>query len=225
MNTNVRRKLEMARRVREFTRAHAQNEPGYAPLLQKFDELLTRAFAIVARQIEGRVAARVARAKRDDLRQMVHSQLVRYLVAVGTVAARDQTELAQRFRLPATNATNTAFLASVKNLLAAAEEQRELLVKDGMMPSLLEDLTRLVTEFETASEEKNTARRDHIGARADLEDVTAELVQQVNLLDGVTRYRFGRDPEVMAEWRAARQVLGLDQGTPAAAGPAEVKAA
>jgi hypothetical protein len=169
---------------------------------------------------------------RDEVRRRCggngrFSQVVRYLVAVGSVAARDQTELAQRFRLPATNATNTAFLASVKNLLAAAEEQRELLVKDGMMPSLLEDLTRLVTEFETASEEKNTARRDHIGARADLEDITAELVRQVNLLDGVTRYRFGRDPEVMAEWKAARQVLGLpqDQGTPPAAGPGDVKQA
>lgn len=224
MNTKVRRKLEMANRVREFTRAHAADEPGYVPVLAKFDELLTRAFGIVARQIEGQVAARVARARRDDLRQVVHSQLVHYLVAVGSVAARDQTELSLRFRLPGSNVSNTAFLASVKNLLTAAEGQRELLLQDGMMPSLLEDLNKLVVEFETAVERKDAARRNHIGARVDLEDITAELVEQINVLDGVTRYRFGKDPEVMAEWKAARQILGqpLVQGTPVTAGSGKV---
>jgi hypothetical protein len=67
---------------------------------------------------------------------------------------------------------------------------------------------RKVLDFEAASEAARTARRDHIGARADLEVITTELVEQVKVLDGITRYRFGNDPEVMAEWKAARQVLG-----------------
>ena len=33
MNIVVRRKLDMAARVREFVRAHAASEPGYAPVL------------------------------------------------------------------------------------------------------------------------------------------------------------------------------------------------
>jgi len=61
---------------------------------------------------------------------MLHTQLVRYLVAVGSVAAKDQAELATRFKLPATNANNSVFLTSVKALLAAAEAQRELLAKE-----------------------------------------------------------------------------------------------
>ena len=58
----------------------------------------------------------------------------------------------------------------------------------------------------------------HIGARADLNVITAELVDQVKVLDGITRYRFGDDPEVMAEWKAVRRVPGQPQaeGTPPA---------
>ncbi|MGH7417505.1 MAG: hypothetical protein ACREKB_07005 [Candidatus Rokuibacteriota bacterium] len=116
--------------------------------------------------------------------------------------------MAERFKLPATNATNTVFLTSVKALLAAAESQRELLVKEGMAQALLDDLGRMVADFEAANEAQRTARRDHIGARADLEVITAQLAEQVKLLDGITRYRFGSDPELMAEWKAARQILG-----------------
>ena len=219
MNIVVRRKLDMAARVREFVRAHAASEPGYAPVLTRFEELLTRAEGIVARQHQGRVAARGAQARRQELRQMLHSQLVHYLVAVGSIAVKDQADLAARFKLPSTNSSNTAFLTSVKALLAAGEGQREELVKAGMTATLLEDLARMVAEFEEASEAARTARRDHIGARADLQVISAELLEQVQLLDGVTRYRFGNDSELMAEWKAARQILGRPQNGEAAPAP------
>jgi len=66
-----------------------------------------------------------------------------------------------------------------------AEEQKELLVREGMTATLLDDLGRMVEEFETAIEAVRTGRRDHVGARAD------------------TCYRFGMDPEMMTEWKAA----------------------
>ena len=87
----------------------------------------------------------------------------------------------------------------------------------------------MVAEFETVSEAARTARRDHIGARTDLEVIAAELMGQVNVLDGVTRYRFGDDPEVMAEWKAAKQVLGVPrsgtEATPPAPQPGDVQQA
>jgi len=85
-----------------------------------------------------------------------------------------------------------------------------------MAPALIEDLARMVADFEAASENARKARRDHIDARADLEVISAELVEQVKVLDGITRYKFGNDPEVMTEWKAARQMLGQPRngGTP-----------
>src|ERR1041384_5026953 len=177
MNTVVRRTLEMVRRVREFIRAHLSIEPGYAPALGRFEESLTRAEAIAARQQEGRTAERAARAQRKELRRVLHFQLIRYLVSVGSPRARGEAE-----------------------------------------KELLDDLGGMVAKFETALEAIRTGRRDHIGARADLDAITGELVDQVKVLDGITRYRFGDDPEVMAEWKAVRRVPGQPQaeGTPPA---------
>ena len=93
-------------------------------------------------------------------------------------------------------------------MLAKAESERELLVSKGMSESLLEDLTKVVTEFEATSEQSRSSRRDHVGARADLAAVTVEIQDQVRLLDGLVRYRFGKDPELMAVWESARNVAG-----------------
>ena len=48
--------------------------------------------------------------------------------------------------------------------------------------------------------------------------ITAELLRVVKVLDGITRYRFGMNPEKMAEWKAVRQVLGVSPRGRAAPG-------
>jgi hypothetical protein len=212
MKSVVRRKLEMAAGVREFMRAHASGEPGQFIALARFEEMLTRAGEIATRQEEGRAAERAARAQRKELRRVLHFQLIRFLVAVGAVVARDRVELAERFKLPHSGATNSAFLASVKALLAVAATQKELLVQEGMSPTLLDDLGRMVSQFETAIEAIRTGRRDHIESRAELDRITSELADRVAVLDGVVRVRFGDDPEVMAGWHAAKRVPGIGQG-------------
>jgi hypothetical protein len=206
MNTPVRKKLEMAARVRTFSRTHSSNVPTYATVLGRFEERLAEAEVMAGRQHEARLAARGARVRRRDLRRIVHFQLLPYLVAVGNVAARDRTELSAQFRLPNTSANNQAFLTAVKTLQTAAELQREVLVAAGMAPALLEELQRLVSAFEIASEEARAKRLSHIGARADLQEIAGDLMEEVRVLDGINRWRFGKDPEVMAEWQAARHL-------------------
>ncbi len=78
-----------------------------------------------------------------------------------------------------------------------------------MSPALLDDLARMVSEFQVASVAARDARRDHVEARIELDAITTELTEQVNLLDGITRYRFGFDSVVMSEWKEARALLGL----------------
>ncbi len=70
----------------------------------------------------------------------------------------------------------------------AIEERRDLLVKASMALTQLQDLAVMVADFEAVP----TSWRDHIGARADLDIITAELVEQVKLLGGITRNRFGK---------------------------------
>jgi hypothetical protein len=140
---------------------------------------------------------------------VVHFQLLRYLITVGAIAARTRTELAERFRLPDTRITNRGFLTAVRAMLTLAEAHKDALVAEGMSPTLLEELGTKLTEFETVSDAARTARLDHIGARADLDGVTADLVEVVRVLDGINRWRFGATPELLVEWNAARHVPGL----------------
>jgi len=207
VNGIVRRKLDRAARVREFVRAHAATEPGFAPVITRLDELLTRAEVILERQRQGSVAARGANAQRGELRRTLHARLVHYVVAVGSIATKGQADVAEHFKLPRTNGSAKAFVTAVRTMLTVGEGQKDLLVKAGLAPTALEELTKMVDDFEAMSETARTARRDHIGARVDLEVITAELKEQVRLLDGITRYRFGGDAEMMAEWNAAKQML------------------
>lgn len=208
MNSEVRRKLDMVDRVRGFISARTAIEPAYGPALARLEELVTRAGAILARQHDGRAVARTARTHRVELRRRLQLELGRYLVAVGSVAARGQTEMAGLFTLPSPNATNAAFLVAVKSLLVAGQLQHDLLVKAGMSATLLDDLAKMVSDFETTSVAARDARRDHMEARIELDSITTELTEQVNLLDGITRYRFGFDSDVMSEWKVARVLLG-----------------
>ena len=47
-----------------------------------------------------------------------------------------------------------------------------------------------------------------MGASADLQAVITEITEQVRVLDGLVRYRFSDNAELMAAWASARDVLG-----------------
>jgi hypothetical protein len=206
MRSVVRSWLEMFRRVRGFLASHLSLDPGFPGMMARIEDRLARAQAIEGRESAGRSAARGARAHRQELRRVLHSQLIRYLVAVGSVAAKGRTELTGRFRLPESHATNSAFISRVRELVALAETQRELLVEVGMRDDLLEKLTKMVAEFEATLESVRAARLEHIGARVELESLRFELSDSVKVVDGMVRYGFGDNPEVMAEWKAAKAV-------------------
>jgi hypothetical protein len=77
-----------------------------------------------------------------------------------------------------------------------------------MAAKVLEELSQALTEYENTLEASRTGRREHVGASADLQAVAAELTQEVRLLDGLVRYQFGDDAELMGAWASARNVAG-----------------
>ena len=208
----LRRRLEMAVRVRDFLRAHRtegnQGGGAEAAAFARLEELLARAGVLAAQQRAGVVAQRGSTAQRAEVRRALQSQLLRYLSAVGRVAARQNRELGAQFRLPATRATNQAFLTLARGMLTKATEQKDLLVSRGMSEQLLDDLAAALTAFEQTLEATRAARREHVGASADLDAVFSEISQQVRLLDGLVRYRFGDNAELMGAWASARNVEG-----------------
>jgi len=208
MRAQLRRRLEMAERVRTFLRAH-QLEGGVEGLgLEKLEALIARAQVLDEQQRVGLNLSRQATKQRRTVRQALEEKILRYLRAVGRVAAKHNGELANEFPLPASNASHKALLTVGRASLDKATAQKDVLVGLGMSVKVLDDLAAALGEYEQTLEASRTGRREHVEASAELETVSAEIVEQVQLLDGIVRYQFGDDPDVMGGWTSARNVLG-----------------
>ena len=127
---------------------------------------------------------------------------------MGVVAARENAQLAAEFRLPQARGSDLAFITLAKGMLEKATAHKELLVQQGLSEGVLGDIGVALEEFERTLEATRAARRDHVGASGDLEVVMSGISEQVRLLEGLVRYRFGEDAELMAAWTSARNVLG-----------------
>lgn len=206
MRAIVRLKLEMAARVRDFLRNHPLEGPGFTAAMAWFDELLARATGHSTQQQEGIATSRGVTVRRAELRTFTRESLLRHLVGVGIVAAKDRPDLTQVFRLPEFNAAHLPFVTAANRLLREAETNQEFLVSKGLDDSTVEDLKKALAELESVDSNGHAARASHVGARADLDAVAAEIMDQVRLLDGTVRYRFRNDPELLAAWKSARNL-------------------
>lgn len=207
MNKAVRRRLEMAMRARDFSRAHPSADANYAPVLARLEDRVTRLQTLAKQQQGGFLARRSSAERRRGLRRRLQHELLRHLVTVAQVAAEEEPALAEKFRLPATNGPNETFRSLARGMLEQGQAQRELLVRHGLADRLLEDLSEAVDQFDASVAETNQGRRDHVGARAEMDAVSDEVMRLVELLDGLNRYRFGGQAELLAAWGSARRVV------------------
>ena len=93
-------------------------------------------------------------------------------------------------------------------MLDKASAQKDLLVSRGLSEKLLADLKAAADEFEQTLEASRAGRRDHVGASADLRAVLTEISEDIRAIDGLVRYRYGDNEELMGAWASARNVVG-----------------
>lgn len=198
----------MATRVRDFLRAHQTDGMPEGTVLSHLEELIERFDTLAAQQRDGVVVSRAAVQQRAGVRRALQGKMLRCLAALGAAAGKENVELAAQFRLPRIRVTNHAFLTMARGMLKKATAQKDLLVSRGMTAKLLDDLALAIGEFDKTLEATRAGRRDHVGASADLRSVAAGIAEQVRLLDGLVRYRFGDNAELMGAWASARNVEG-----------------
>lgn len=208
MRTDLRRRLEMAVRVRDFFRTHQTPGVTQEGAVMRLERLVQRAEILASQQRAGVVATRGAAEQRATLRRTLQTKLLRYLSAVGAAAARENTELAAQFRMPKPRGGNQVFVTWARGMLDKASALKDVLVSRGMSASLLDDLTKSLIEFEQTLEATRAARLAHVGATGDLQSVLADISEQVRVLEGLVWYRFGDNAEVMSAWASARNVVG-----------------
>ena len=210
----------MAVRVRDFSRAHPSADANYAPVLARLEDRVARLEAVAKQQQTGYLVRHASAVHRQALRRRLRFELLQHLVTVAEAAGREEKGLADRYRLPKVNATNEAFRTLGRTMLERGQADREVLAKHGLADHLLEDLGAALDEFDASMADTNEGRRDHVGARAELKAVSAEVMGLVELLDGLNRYRFGGDAEMRAAWESARKVVTGPQPAEALEAPA-----
>ena len=198
MRGEIRRKIEMASRVREFCRANPSTEEGYESAVTRLEERLARADALGMQQRTGTGDARAASARRRQTRFQIEFALLNPLVKVGRSAARANPELIGKFQLSHHHATHKAFLIGARTMLGEATTAKEVLLKQGLAAALLDDLAKALDRFEAEGNAINLSRRAHIGARVELGEVAANLSELVQVLDAFNRYRFQANPDQLA---------------------------
>jgi len=202
----------MAVRVRDFSRAHPSADANYAPVLARLEDRIARMETLAKQQEGGFLVKRSSVVRRKALRRRLHHELLRHLVTVAEDAALESEGLREKFRMPRGNEPHEGFRTLARQMLEQAEPVREVLAKHGLADKLMDDLRAAVEQFDASVAETNEGKRGHVGARAELKAVSDEVTRLVELLNGLNRYRFGRDAEMLAAWESARKVVSGPRG-------------
>ena len=214
MNRLVSRRLNMAVRVRDFCDTNPSTDPSFVSVLGRLKEAINRMVALGSRQVSGILSRHASIVNRQQIRRRLRNDLLRHLVTVAQDASAEKPGLGNQFEIPGSNLSNARFHAASKAMLELGVAEKEVLVKHGLSDKLLDDLELAVAEYEGSITVTNTSREDHIGARAELQQVSDEVVQLVQMMDGINRYRFRGDPHLLVAWEAARHVVSGPQAKP-----------
>ena len=220
MQINIRRKLDMAGRVRDFCRTHTDaKNSGYTAAVARLEDRLTRAEALARQEVAGHQAVAGAVANKLHIRLDIHKTIA-LLAGLAGPASREEAELTKGIARPDVNGSHQAFLTRSRVAAATGSSHKDLLIRYGMPETFLEELGSALDRFEEALNQKHNGRAAHVGARAELEAVTAEVMLIVRQLDALNRFHFRADAESLAGWKSARDVAW-----PSAPEPGEVKPA
>ena len=208
MDAKSRRKLGMGQNALAFCLSHPDPGAGYNAAVLRLQGCTTRGKEVIGRQEEGQRDATAAVKRKKQLRGMLRRTHLHHVIRVARVAADELPDLAHTFVLGPGSSTQLGFSAIARGIATEAQAHRDVLVRHGLGEEVLENLTQALDQFDAALEQGLEARRRHVGARAELQSIAAEVVEIVGALDGLIRYRFANDPDALAAWESASNVPG-----------------
>ncbi|MDH4132520.1 MAG: hypothetical protein OEV95_12020, partial [Gemmatimonadota bacterium] len=188
------------------SRVHPYSDPGQVALFTRLEDRIARASQLATQQREGTASVRASAARRRQLRRTIRRELLEHLVSTARGASKEAPELAQLFLVPAESGRHQDFMTSARAMTATATERKDLFLQHGMSPTLLDDLGRALDEYDATVLQANAGKRAHVGARADIDAVMREIMELVEQMEGINRYRFRADAELLAAWKSARDL-------------------
>jgi hypothetical protein len=217
MDARTRTILEMGKRALAFAEANPEQSPASLPALSRLKEILGRSETLIMQQRDGISEVRAATGEKREIRRRIRRTHLPHLSSVAEAAGTERPELAKKLELPSGALPYLAFRSAVQGILTEAQNEKELLARFGMVEPAPSALADVLAQFDRAVERGITGRRAHVGARAELEAIADEVLQQVRQLDGLIRFRCANDAQALASWRSASNTIGPSRGSGAAA--------
>ena len=205
MKATTRRKLEMGERALEFCRSNPEDTPGYTAAVERLEALIARARALAAQQREGLLETRIATERKRELRRELRKGHLDHLKRVALAAEADLPAISRKFILGRPG-SYYGFRVAARKMAEEATANREILVKHGLSDAVLAGLARSLDDLEEQMDRSTLGRKSHVGASAELDRLGLEIVQVVNVMDGLNRARFAKGMEPLSAWESMRSV-------------------
>jgi hypothetical protein len=141
-----------------------------------------------------------------------------HLSSVAQLASVEDPDLTQKFAFPADANSNLGFQTAASSMAAEAQTRNELLMKHGLSEEVLTALENTLEEFQTVVKQGAAGRMAHVGASAELVTVAEEVVHVVKVMNGLIRLRFAKEPELLAAWESASNVVATPRSATQPAG-------
>jgi len=203
-----------------FGKAHPDPSAGFTAAQGALEAGVDRADALATQQRTGTIIEGAANGRKNRYRDKVLPPVLNHLIRVAVVASKDVPELARTFQMPDDD-SYFAFRTAIGSMAEAARVHLDLLVRHGLVESLLTSLEQTIVQLDQATAEADEGRRAHVGASADLEVVSHDLMKLVKVMDGLNRFRFADVAEKLAAWESASKVISRSRAVRDQARPAE----
>jgi hypothetical protein len=202
----------MGANAAKFSRARPDESPGYQAVLSSVETNLARAEQALAEQRSGLLGVRANSARKLELRRAMREAHLAHIAQVARAARGEAPEVAQKFVFRPGFNTHVAFQTTARAFLTEAEAHRELLVRYGLVESVLTELRQSLDQFDAAMVSGAEGRAAHVKATAEIRRLADEVVQGVKVLDRFNRVRFRGTPEVLAAWRSVSSTMEPSRG-------------
>ena len=203
-----RRQISMARRAFNFATAHPVADGGFTTVLAGLKADIESADSLGMLQSAGPQRQHAAVNQRFALKQSIRSLQLSRLGRVAKLGSISHPELKNQFPLPDAQGPNRTFLLQAQVMLNNAIAQQDLLKTLGLGDTFIDDLTKSLNDFETATEDAHAGRADHIGASAQVDVIAARCVADVDVLDTYMRSSYAADLQTLTAWSAAKNIHG-----------------
>ena len=155
----------------------------------------------------GKAAGQKASGRRKLLAEEIVNFIARPLLAVAKVTHAGFPERIRRYRVPNRHVLDTEeFLAASTALYELALSEKDALLAHGLPPTLLGEFEASLAEYVALPAEASAGKNAATKAQDTLEKTAQEMLDLIQYLDGLMRYRFKDQPELLAAWATARRV-------------------